>query len=184
MKTASIHRLLLPLAGAMLLAFPLPALADTAVSGTVNVAAGSLAITSPTALDFGNVTLTGADQSPSGSDSLTITDATGSGAGWSLSVGAAAFSLSTDNTKTLGATALTATLPVSISTVSGIGPTSTVSGSSATVPTTGSIKILNASVGTGMGQSTATPSYTLTIPAQAYRGSYTSTVTYTLAATP
>ena len=52
----------------------------------------------------------------------------------------------------------------------------------ATAPT--ATKLYNAPAGTGMGDQTVTPTWTLTIPANAYAGTYTSTWTLSLVSGP
>jgi hypothetical protein len=51
-----------------------------------------------------------------------------------------------------------------------------------TAPT--ATKLFNAPLGSGMGDQTVTPTWTLAIPANAYAGSYTSTWTLSLVSGP
>lgn len=170
---------------ALLLALAPAALADsTDVTATAQVNSGPLSLSGAGAVAFSGVSLDGTDKSSTGSGSAAVSDATGNGSGWSLAISATQFSSGGSSPNTLPATALTVTLPAGVVTTTGLAPTTSISSGSAVVPSASSVKVLNATSGSGMGQSTATLSYALAIPAQTYAGTYSSTLTYTLTVGP
>jgi hypothetical protein len=118
-------------------------------------------------------TLDGTDQVVSWSALLGIVDARGSGAGWNLTVSATSFSDGSGHSLAPG-------------TVSGVtsacqgGNSCTAATNAVTYPITISgtaAKFFNASAATGLGKVNVTPSMDVTIPGNAYAGTYTSTVT-------
>ncbi len=127
----------------------------------------------------GPVTLDGTDQTVNYTLPLSITDARGSGAGWNATITSTTFD---DGSHTLSTSA---------SSVSGV-TSSCVAGGSCTAPTNSitypltvpagatapaAVKLFNAAANTGMGRFTVTPTIGVTIPGNAYAGTYTSTVT-------
>jgi hypothetical protein len=148
------------------------ALAGTlAPTATISGAAGmSMNLpSSPSMTD----TLDGTDHVVSWSALLGIVDARGSGAGWNLTVSATNFSDGASHTLAPG-------------TVSGV--TSACQGGNACTGATNSVtypltiggtaaKFFNASAATGLGKVNVTPSVDVTIPGNAYAGTYSSTVT-------
>jgi hypothetical protein len=157
-----------------------PALAATAtVTGTVNV--GSLSISTSATPSF-SVTLDGTDKTGTYTVPTTVTDATGSGAGWNLTITSTQFT-------TGGGTPHT--LATSASSLTGV-TNSCAGGSTCTSPTNSitypvavpagstppaAVKYFNAALNTGAGQFTNTPSISVSVPASSYAGSYSSTLT-------
>jgi hypothetical protein len=118
-------------------------------------------------------TLDGTDQVVSWSALLGVVDARGTGAGWNLTVSATSFSDGSGHSIAPG-------------TVSGVtsacqgGSSCTGATNAVTYPITISgtaAKFFNASADSGLGKVNVTPSMNVTIPGNAYAGTYTSTVT-------
>jgi hypothetical protein len=173
------------ISGLLLAAAPAGA---TTASATLNAGALGFAGT-PGNVTFPSTTLNGQNKLVSASQPLDIADATGSGAGWNVT---ATSTLFTSGTYTLPAgatiigsppatpscdTNVTCT-PAGIPTVA--YPYSLPAG--ATAPT--ATKLFNAPSGTGLGDQTVTPTWTVAIPANAYAGNYTSTWTLSLVSAP
>ena len=164
-----------------------PAGATTA-SATLN--AGSLGFAStPGNVTFPSATLDGGNKIVTASQALDIADATGSGAGWNISASSTLFK---SGSYTLPAGATTVSSAPATPTCD-TNVTCTVAGSTtvsypyslpagATAPT--ATKLFNAPAGTGMGDQTLTPIWTLAIPANAYAGNYTSTWILSLVSGP
>lgn len=146
--------------------------------------AGVLSSAIPTAPSF-SATLNGSDQTASYGTPLSVADTRDTSSGWNLSVGATQFSTGGANPSTLPTNAS------SISTVASAcaAPPCTTPTNSLAYPipvTAGAqpVKFFNAASGTGSGQFTITPTTSVQIPANADSGTYTSTVTYTVASGP
>lgn len=172
------------------------------MTGTVTLSSGALTLTTPTSLSW-SAALTGADQSvvdTNSADQLyTVDDASGSGAGWSVTVAATTFTNGsatfpdTGSFATNGSTSsVTATTPPSATcTGSCTLPTNAITypvaiTTAATAPTP--VTIYNAASGTGLGTvvigndggSTAPVGWWVNIPGSASSGAYTSTITMTV----
>jgi hypothetical protein len=161
-------------------AAPATALAASAtVTGTIS--AGTLSIATSATPSF-SVTLDGTDKTGSYTVPTTVTDATGSGAGWNLTITSTQFTTGGGTPKTLSTTA---------SSLTGV-TSSCVGGSTCTNPTNGvgypvavpagstpptAVKYFNAALNTGQGQFTNTPSISVSVPANTYVGTYSSTLT-------
>jgi hypothetical protein len=126
-------------------------------------------------------TLDGTDQTVTYAPVLGVVDARGSGAGWNLTVSATNFSDGAGHTlapgKITGVAAAckagsTCTAPAS----SGIVYPLTVGAAAA--------KFFNAAVNSGLGKVDVTPTFSVSIPGNAYAGTYTSTVTLATATGP
>lgn len=167
------------LVAAAAFAFPASALAATAES-TGTVTAGSLSLTTEAAPTF-SATLNGTDQTPTYTLPMTVEDSTGSGSGWNTTITSTQFTTGGETPRTLSTTA---------SSMSGVtsecaegtctDPTNAVTypltvPAGATAPT--AVKFFNAAEETGMGKFTVTPTVGVSIPANTYAGTYTSTVT-------
>jgi hypothetical protein len=177
----------------LLLLVPSTALAAAATASAA-VNSGSLVLGTPASVSFGAVTLDGsaktASVTPSCSGSanscVEVIDATGSGTGWNLQVSATQFTQAsgTNTGKTLDATALS--VP-SAPSVAAVDATSTVPTSGATIPatiTTTPAKVVTATANTGMGSFNVPVAYQLAVRADAFAGTYTSTLTYSLTSAP
>ena len=166
------------------------------ILGELDLTAGSLSLVPPPALSWAD-TLNGMEQyaydSNSADQKFTVNDATGSGAGWNVTVAAATF---TSGPNTLPAAAFTVNGSLSNSTVGTaphIGCTSgtscTVADNTVTYPVGGAVKpinttpqeLVNAQIlpsPSGIGSNTVdTVGWWLTIPANVKLGNYTAQVT-------
>lgn len=118
-------------------------------------------------------TLDGTDHIASWSALLGIVDARGSGAGWNLTLSATTFSDGSGHSLAPG------TVASVISACQG-GSSCTGATNAVTYPITitgTAAKFFNAGANTGLGKVNVTPSLDVTIPGNAYAGTYTSTVT-------
>jgi len=174
----------LGLPAAVLLAAPAGA---TSATVTVTGCSGGLAFVSAPAALAWSVTLNGADQTQTTTESLDVDDCTGTGKGWNITLTSTTFTTGTHNLPTSASTIQSAPT-VSCDT----GSTCTVATNSITYPYTvpaGSTaptatKMFDAAVGTGMGDQTVASIFQVAIPANTYAGTYTSTWTFTLATGP
>ena len=112
---------------------------------------------------------------------LGVVDARGSGAGWNLTVSATSFSDGSGHTLSPGTItgvsgACKAGSTCTNATSSGITYPLTVSGTAA--------KFFNAAVNSGLGKIDVTPTFSVSIPGNAYAGTYTSTLTLASATGP
>lgn len=163
---------------ALLAALPGAALADA----TITVSGGSLSVT-PAAITFTTVTLTGADQTSNGTTSAwTVADPTGTGAGYHITIAATAFSDGASHTIPVSGFRATLTSGNIATTSGNTAPASSMT--SATALSTSAQTLLSAATSAGMGTYTATPTFTLAVPANTFAGSYTSTVTVAIVSGP
>ncbi|HEY8311332.1 MAG TPA: IPT/TIG domain-containing protein, partial [Gemmatimonadaceae bacterium] len=140
---------------------------------------GTLSITAAPANFSYSAALSGDPLTLSSSFAVSVNDATGSGAGWNLQ---ATIGVLTD--------AASDTIPATDHTIQSVA----VTGVTGTAPTNGisyplaipiaSGKIFNAAVNTGTGQATTTFTTRLVVPADTAAGTYTATLTVTIAAGP
>jgi hypothetical protein len=167
---------------ALTLGMPAAASADTTTSsGTVT--GDTLSFAAPGSADWATgITLNGSDHVASVSIPLDVNDARGTGAGWNLSIKGTQFT--NDDGKVL---------PSDASSLSGVtsacasGTCTSPDNSASTYP--GSVPVGAAPAGTffraatdsGMGKFTVTPAIDVSVPANSYAGTYSSTLT--LAAT-
>ncbi len=171
------------------------AFADSGTGASVTVSKGSLNVAAPaTVAATSTVTLSGDDQTTQYSMNLSVTDATGSSAGWNLQISATQFS---DGTHTLPADAqYITTLPTATCTSSVTDPTHctaptndvTYAGGSLTV-TTAAQPLFNATAGTGRGKFSIPTTVKVEIPANTVIGAgpsstFSSTVTVAIASGP
>ena len=148
---------------------------------------GSVTITTPGTINL-SATLDGSDQVVVGAlGSNRVKDPSGLGQGWQVQISGTTFTTGGATPHNLAADALSVT-GVSATKVAGKTPTNSVSyGSGITVPLGASptpVKIYNATSDTGMGTFDLTPNVTLTVPADAYAGSYASNITLSVIAGP
>jgi hypothetical protein len=153
-------------------------------TGTASISGGQLSLGSVGAVSFTG-TLTGLDQVFPSSNSVAVTDATGSGNGWNLTVVGTQFSTGGATPHALANTALTVT---GVSAAASGSSTVTAPSNSISypfvVPTSTAAKFFNAATNTGMGAFNLTTSYNVSVPASAFAGSYSSTLTVSLVAGP
>jgi WxL domain surface cell wall-binding len=148
--------------------------ATAAITGTAGVSLGLPSAPAVTA------TLNGADQTVSYSPQLGITDARGTGTGWNVTVGATPFTDSASHTFAAGSV-------TSIAQTCAAGSSCSAPTNSVTYPislTSTASKVFNAAANTGMGKVDVTPTIQTSIPANAYAGNYTSTLTVATALAP
>jgi hypothetical protein len=197
--------LLAPAADAAVCGPAAPA-ATCTMPGTLTLTAGSLGVAAPASLTWSSA-LTGLNLSlvDATDTTYTVDDATGSGAGWNLGVTATTFTagaLVLPNTGTLSTTgsitsATATTAPSAACTTGGGGcvlPVSTTAPVTYPVPVTTATTspptaiIYTANANTGMGSiligSTVPVGWWVAVPAGTKIGTYTSTITLTLASTP
>jgi hypothetical protein len=161
-----------------------------ATTASETLTAGTLGFgTTPGSVTFPATTLNGQDKTVTASQPLDIADATGSGAGWNITATSTLFksgsySLPAGST-TIGTAPAAPTCDSNVTCTPG-GSTTVAFPytlpAAATAPT--ATKMFNAPAGTGMGDQTVTPTWTLAIPGNAYAGSYTSTWTVSLVSAP
>jgi hypothetical protein len=166
------------------------AFADSGTGATVAVTGGSLSQSGPTSVSATPVTLTGDDQTTTYSLGLTVNDPRGNGAGWNLTITSTTFTAGT-NTLSDTASTINATPTVACTGSGGhcTNPTNSVTypplgvpAASPTAPT--AVKFFQAATNTGMGKFTITPTVTVAIPANAFAGTYTSTVSVAIVSGP
>lgn len=167
------------LVAAAAFAFPASALAATA-EPTGTVTAGSLSLSTEAAPTF-SATLDGANQTPTYALPMTVEDLTGSGSGWNTTITSTQFASSGEPSRTLS-TSASAMTGVTSECAEGTctNPTNAVTypltvPAAAEEPT--AVKFFNAAEETGMGKFAVTPTVGVSIPANTYAGTYTSTVT-------
>lgn len=165
------------IAGAL---FPASALAATATS-TGTVSAGTLSLTTSAAPTFGD-TLNGTDQTPTYALPMDVNDATGSGTGWNATITSTQFTTGggTPHTLSTSASSMTGVTSACAGGTTCTAPTNAITyplGVPAAAVAPAAVKLFNAAVNTGMGSFTLTPTIGVTLPANTYAGTYTSTIT-------
>lgn len=161
------------------------------------VTGGTLAITELAIADLTPVTLDGTTQTTTAAvTATTLTDPTGTGAGWQVNLQASDFTLDDINKALAVANGGTGILPASSLALGAVTIAIVDAGSTAIanivnisqgkIDTTAGINILSAPLNEGMGTYTVSmdPMTLTLLPATAYAGTYTSTVTQTLTSGP
>jgi hypothetical protein len=158
--------------------------ATVPVTATVN--AGALSGSS-SATPSVSVTLNGTDQTPTYTAPLAANDETGSGSGWNLTISSTQFSTGGGSPKTLSTSASAinsinsaCTQGTCTSTTNSVGYPVLIPAGSSPTP----VKFFNASANTGMGDFTITPTVAVSVPANAFAGTYSSTLTIAVASGP
>ncbi|MHB1975316.1 MAG: YncE family protein, partial [Acidimicrobiales bacterium] len=168
---------------------PLPV---TATNGTSVIALGSGVlsfVSAPANPTFPALTLDGKDQTTSATLPLDVGDNTGSGAGWNVTITSTQFS---DGSAVLPSTATSVTAAPSASCDIGSSCTPATLSSDVTYPLTvpaGSsaptaTRLYSAAAGSGMGDQTISPTFTLAVPANTAAGAYSSDWTLSLVSGP
>jgi hypothetical protein len=173
-------RLGVALVAAAALALPGSALAADATA-TATIEGGSLSLSTSAAPSF-SATLDGSDATSTYELPLTVEDLTGSGDGWNTTITSTQFTTEGADPHTLSASAssltevasecakeATCTDPVNAVTY----PLTVPAG--ATAPA--AVKFFNAAAESGLGQFSLTPTVSVSIPADTYAGTYSSTIT-------
>lgn len=159
--------------------------ASVPVTATVN--AGSLTLSSSATPSL-SVTLNGTDQTPTFTVPMAANDETGSGSGWHLTITSTQFTTGGGTPRTLSTSAssitgVTASCTHGTCTNPTDGTTYPVGVPAGSTPPT-AITFYSASAGTGMGDFTLTPTVQVSVPANAYAGTYTSTLTLAVVSGP
>ncbi len=184
---------------------PVPAGSSCTSTGTLNVTGGLLTLTSPPSLTW-SAALNGTNQSVvdvvPGDQQLTVNDATGSGAGWHVTTSATTF---TNGTHTLANAGTFVTTGSVTSIAATTAPTATCV-TTCTLPTNSTtypqavttaptaptpVTIYDTAAATGIGQvliggsANANPlGWWVNVPANAFSGAYTSTITMAVVSAP
>ena len=147
---------------------------------------GSLSLSTPSTVALPAVTLNGKDKSVTATGVLTPNDQTNSGAGWNIGGTSTTFTNASNQTLPTTATQVTAASKAAATQNCSL-PTNSISypvtlPAAATAPP--AIKLYNAAVGTGAGPTNVTLTFKTTIPADAFKGSYTATWTFSINSGP
>ncbi|MCH8920479.1 MAG: WxL domain-containing protein [Chloroflexi bacterium] len=174
--------------GAVLAVLATTAVMASAESATVTVTAGTLSLTT-NAVALPGITLSGVDQTTAttaGDDTFNVADGRGSGAGYNVTIDTTDF--------TAGGTIDTGTGNFDISlqdaAIVVVGGSATKPTSSVTALTdipespAAALKVLSAAVSAGQGSYDWDPVFSLTIPSESDAGSYSATITLTIASGP
>ena len=161
-------------------------LGDIATFKAATCSGGSLTLGAPSSLAFPAVTVNGTNQTVATTLSLTPSDLTGSGAGWNVTGTSTTFRNASSKTLSTAATQI-----ASESTVTAGGncalPTNAIAypiALPAGAPAPTAVKLYNATAGTGKGPVTVQLTANLSVPANAYNGTYSSTWTIAVASGP
>lgn len=147
---------------------------------------GSLSLSSASSASFPAFTLDGANQTATTTLALTPDDETASNAGWNITgtsttlTNAGGKTLPTTSTQVTAASASAATGNCSLPTNSIGYPVTLPAGSS---PPT-AVKVYNAAASTGSGPTNVTLTFKLSLPANSFNGTYTSTWTFAIVSGP
>ncbi len=165
-----------------------------ASTASAQINAGTLALINgtPAGITFPVTTLGGADEAVAQTQAFDISDATGTAAGWNIQATSTTFTAAGHTLPTTATTIQAAPADATCDTGSSCAPAAnTISypytlPAGATAPT--ATKMFSAAAGSGMGNQTITPIWTLTTPASTWAGGagspYTSTWTFTLVSGP
>lgn len=153
---------------------------DPATSATLSLSSAA----SPTF----TASLPAGDQAPTYTLPLTVQDTrTGGAAGWNITITSTQFSTGSSQTLAANASSVQAVSRACAGGASCLSPTNTITypltiPAGSTPPS--AVKLTNAAAGTGTGIFTITPTIAVTVPANSYAGSYTSTLTIALVSGP
>src|SRR5476649_2029415 len=155
------------------------ALAGTVTATATITGAGSLSLRNGATASISD-TLDGTDQSVNYTLPLTMNDLRGSGAVWNLTMTSTTFNDGAGHTLATAASSLAAATSACTTGGTCTNPTNSITypvtvPAAATAPA--AVKVFNAATRSGMGRFTVTPSINVSIPGNAYAGSYSSTLT-------
>lgn len=173
-----------------------------ASGGTGSSGTAGLILTFPAGVAFGPDTLTGADQTVTAAVPIDMTDASGNGAGWALTITSTSFGTGGASPLYL-ATTVTAATPFgapstpwachagstcALPAAPGVGavvypvvvPQPAIPGGAAPAP----VRFDQAAAATGMGEQGTSQQFAMSIPANSYAGSYAATWTVSLISGP
>ncbi|MDQ2903839.1 MAG: WxL domain-containing protein [Chloroflexota bacterium] len=156
---------------------------------TATITGGSLT-ESTTATPAPSATLAGIDQAVTYDIPITLTDLTGTGTGWNLTITSTQFTTGggTPHLLATSASHITGVTSAHVGTDGYTDPSNLITyapllvPAAATAPT--AVKFFNADVNTGRGTFTVTPTVSIALPANTFAGSYTSTVTLAVVSGP
>jgi len=182
-----------------------PAGSNCTLTGTLNITAGSLTLTSPASLTWG-ASLNGTNQSvvdvTAADQQVTVDDATGSGAGWHVTTSATTFlngTFALPNVGSLATTGSVASISATTAPTATCVATCTLPTDSTTYPvaiTTAAtaptpVTVYDTALATGVGQvilggsTNANPvGWWVNVPANVHAGAYTSTITQAVVSAP
>jgi WxL domain surface cell wall-binding len=164
-------------------AVAVPGFALATTPGTATLSPGTLTFVAPTAVTFSG-TLTGVALNLPATQSLDVTDNTGSNAGWNVTLSATQF---TTGTFTLPAGAASQASIAAGSCDVAVTGQCTVATGSPSVPvalSASAVRVLVAAVNTGELAQTSVSTMNLAVPVAASAGTYLSTWTYSLVSAP
>ena len=173
---------LIALAAALVAAPAALAASSDTTSVTATVAAGgAVSETDNGATPSFALTLNGSDQTASYTLPLVVTDATGSGNGWNLTITSTTFTNAASATFPTGASTITGVTAACASNSTCTLPTNNVSNSNLAVPAgataPSAVRFFNATASTGRGTINVTATVEVAVPANVLAGAYNSTVT-------
>jgi hypothetical protein len=169
-------------AAALSLTMVAPAFAQTATTtvnpGTLSASIGSATLSSATYSNTAAGTVTGTMQ-------VTVDDARGTDAGWTVNISSGNFVHGTDTTKTIAATNFSQPAAASnVTLVAGNDAATTVRAKAPGANLGTAYAVLDALAGNGDGKYTADVGVSLNVPAKTPTGTYNATVTMTTGAAP
>ncbi len=178
-----------PVLVALALALVVAATARAATIGvTATVAAGPAISVAANGTPSFAVTLNGADQTTPYTLPVTVTDATGSGAGWNLTVTSTTFNDGKGHAFATNASTISSVSSACASGSTCGAPTNNVSNTNLAVPagTTApsAVKYFNATAGSGLGKVNVNATVNVAVPANVLAGTYSSTVTVAVVSGP
>jgi putative surface cell wall-binding protein len=177
----------LGLAGLAALAVSAAALAGTITASASVTGAGSLGLSHGTTASVPSITLDGTDQTASYTLPLSITDARGTGSGWNATVTSTTFSDGSGHSLATSASSVTGVTSSCVAGGTCTNPTNSITypltvPAGSTAPA--AVKLFDAAANSGMGRFTVTPAISISVPGNAYAGTYSSTVTVAVASGP
>jgi len=147
---------------------------------------GSLSLAAPGSTSFSSLTLDGTDKTTTATVTLTPDDETSAHSGWNVTETSTAFSDGSGHS--LSTTAATTTAAASATTGGNcVMPTNSISypvtlPAGSTPPT--AVKVYNAASATGQGPTNVALTFQLSVPANTFHGTYTSTWTFAIVSGP
>lgn len=147
---------------------------------------GALSLSTPSSVALPSVALNGKDKSVTATGVLTPNDQTNSGSGWNIAGTSTTFTNASSQTLPATATQVTAASRAAATQNCSL-PTNSIAypvtlPAAATAPS--AVKLYNAALGTGAGPTNVTLTFKTTVPANAFKGSYTSTWTFSINSGP
>jgi hypothetical protein len=170
-------------------AVAVPAWAIT-INGTVT--AGATLTGTTTNVPSFSLTLNGVDQTPTYPINISVVDArgiaTGSPGGWNLTITSTAFSDGSGHTFPTNASTITGVTSACGASSTCTPPTNSVPNTNLAVPAAAvapaPVKFENAASGSGLGTNALAATVQVAVPSNVFAGTYSSTVTIAIAATP